>query len=205
VRPRPLRGRLNERLPEILIEAASVVIALLLAVGANAWHEHSRQVSLSHHARAAIRAEIASNRSRLQATRASIKTALKKTRAALSSRDRNDQKQFALPYRPLLPSAAAWQIARDAGAIRAFNYKQMLKLAGTYELQDMFMRAQRRVLYPPAPVSVPGMQKPGSRGHKMYVKLQLAQYLINVQRLSGLGAQLDQAYRAALDDGEPGQ
>jgi len=61
----PLRRRLREKLPEILIEAASVVLALLLALGASAWHERNQDIERAQTARAAILAELRNNRTEL--------------------------------------------------------------------------------------------------------------------------------------------
>ena len=50
-----LRVRLREKLPEILIEAASVVIALLLALALNSWNDarHDRERGAEYELRAA--------------------------------------------------------------------------------------------------------------------------------------------------------
>ena len=64
-----LSTRLAERLPEILIEAASVVFALLLALALNQWNERRELRERGAAVRAAIRAELSENRLEIDSAR----------------------------------------------------------------------------------------------------------------------------------------
>ena len=72
---RPLHSRLREKTPEILIEAASVVLALLLAFGANAWHQRDQEAKLAARAHQAIVAELCCNRAQLDQARVPVDAA----------------------------------------------------------------------------------------------------------------------------------
>jgi len=73
---RPRRSRPREKTPEMLIEAASVVLALLLAFGANAWHQRDQEAKLAARARQAIVAELRCNRAQLGQARVRVDAAI---------------------------------------------------------------------------------------------------------------------------------
>ncbi|HET6724897.1 MAG TPA: hypothetical protein VFH85_02695 [Gammaproteobacteria bacterium] len=194
----PLRYRLREKLPEILIEAGSVLLALLLAFAANAWHEHHERVELAAQARIAILDELASNRKFLDHSLATLDAAIEQARDRLNSPDKQTG-MFRFPYSSLLPSSAAWSSAQGTGAIRGVDYAWTLKIARVYELQNLFLRAQQRVMNPPTPAVVPGMEKAGSPARKLFHQLQLKQLLARMQVLANIGANLKRTYAAVLD------
>src|SRR5699024_7635458 len=99
---------------------------------------------------------------------------------------------------PMVASSAAWTAAQSIGATSNMDYKWVLQISQVEELQGMFMAAQTRVFHVPPPVSVPGMQIPGSRGARTYKLLQLGQYLQNMRLLAGFGSNLERAYASAL-------
>jgi hypothetical protein len=200
----PIRSRLREKTPEILIEAGSVVLALLLAFGANAWHQHREETALAARAHQGIFTELKSNREQLDATRESVDKAIARLRAAITRVDAGnelDQSPIAIisPLSPLLPSSAAWGTAQATGTVGDFDYAWTLQVAKTYELQALFLSAQQRVIYPPTPVAVPGMEKAGSPARRMYYALQLQQELLNLQVLSNFGGVLAHSYGELLD------
>jgi hypothetical protein len=200
----PIRSRLREKTPEILIEAGSVVLALLLAFGANAWHQHREEVALAARAHSGIVNELQSNREQLDATRGSVGKAIGRLHAAIAKLDAGndlDQSPIAIisPLSPLLPSSAAWGTAQATGTVGDFDYSWTLKVAKTYELQSLFLSAQQRVIYPPTPVAVPGMEQRDSPAQRMYYRLQLQQELLNMQVLSNFGSVLANSYSELLD------
>src|SRR5262245_21855151 len=61
--------RLRDKLPELLLEAASVVFAVLLALAVDEWRETKSQKALAARARASILEEIRGNESELRDAR----------------------------------------------------------------------------------------------------------------------------------------
>jgi hypothetical protein len=201
---RPLRSRLREKTPEILIEAASVVLALLLAFGANAWHQHDQEAKLAARAHQAIVAELRSNRAQLDQTRVSVDAAISNLGAAIARLEAGQpltqgSATVGIPFSPLLPSSAAWQTAQTTGTVGDFDYAWTLKVAKTYEMQALFLTAQQRVIYPPTPTAVPGMEQAGSAAHRMFEMLQMKHELLNMRVLSSFGNALEQTYGGVLD------
>jgi|GEM_PF-1091377 len=199
----PVRSRLREKTPEILIEAGSVVLALLLAFAANAWHQHSQEIKLADRARQGIVAELTSNREQLDATRESADQAIARLQAAISRLEAGndlDRSPVAIisPFSPLLPSSAAWSTAQATGTVGDFDYAWSLQVAKTYEMQTLFLSAQQRVIYPPTSVAVPGMEQSGSAARRMFYALQLREELLNMQVMSNFGAALEQSYAGLL-------
>ena len=197
----PLRSRLREKTPEILIEAASVVLALLLAFGANAWHQHNEEAKLAARAHQGIIEELRSNRAQLDETRASMGHAIASLRASiarLKAGQSPEQGSANFPFAPLLPSSAAWQTAQATGAVADFDYAWTLKVAKTYEMQTLFLAAQQRVIYPATPIAVPGMEQAGSAAQRMFDSLQVKHELLSMQLLSNFGSALEQTYAGVL-------
>lgn len=201
---RPLRSRLREKTPEILIEASSVVLALLLAFGANAWHQHDEEARLAARAHQGIIAELRSNRAQLDETLASVVQAIVRLRATIAKFDAGQlpapgSATMNIPFAPLLPSSAAWQTAQATGTVGDFDYAWSLKVAKTYEMQALFLAAQQRVIYPPTPVAVPGMEQVGSPAQRMFEMLQVKHELLSMEVLSSFGKALEQTYAGVLD------
>jgi hypothetical protein len=55
------------RFETLAVETFSVVLGVLLALGANAWREDRRHAADAHHALETIRAELATNRDAIRA------------------------------------------------------------------------------------------------------------------------------------------
>lgn len=199
-----LRKRLREKAPEIVIEAASVVLALLLAFAANAWHQSREDARAAARAHRGIVAEMTGNRQQLTATLDSVGKAIGRLQAALgklqSGKDLGKSPVAVIsPMSPLLPSSAAWTTAQATGTVGDFDYGWTLRVAKVYELQGLFLEAQQRVIYPPAPVAVPGMEVAGSPARRMFYSLQLQQELIEMEILQNFGSVLRQSYADLLD------
>src|SRR3954469_9624891 len=80
--PASLRTRFSEKLPEILIEAGSVVIALLLALALNGWNEDRQVRERAGAARAGILAEVRENRREIEQARPKLQTIIAMLAAA---------------------------------------------------------------------------------------------------------------------------
>jgi hypothetical protein len=185
----PLRLRLREKLPEILIEAASVVLALFLAFGANAWHEHGQDVERARTARAAILAEMRTNRTELGGSREAMSRNLAYL-AELAKDDSSAKGQSAHFDVPLaLLSEAAWRTAQSSQALRETDYAWTIEVSRCYELQGMFMQMQWLVLEQIADMGKARVDTKADIAHQLQGRIDL---------LSKLSADLERAYAELL-------
>lgn len=137
----PLRARLREKLPEILIEAGSVVLALLLAFAVNAWHERAQDEERATIAKQAILRELRSNADDLRSSVTALRTivdSLKETAAAKEAPPSSIHVGLGLS----LLSSAAWHATLATQASQLIDFDWMTRMAKVYELQDTFLRMQ---------------------------------------------------------------
>ncbi|HZP67973.1 MAG TPA: hypothetical protein VFB32_16840, partial [Rudaea sp.] len=120
----PLRRRLAEKLPEILIEAGSVFLALLLALAASAWHEYREDTERAAQARSAILAELAENRREYARSAAAVSHVLADLQAAVGDEAKTNKMSVDIPL--ALLSQAAWRTAQTTRAFRDIDYAWMI-------------------------------------------------------------------------------
>ncbi|WP_018973268.1 hypothetical protein [Rudaea cellulosilytica] len=185
---------MREKLPEILIEAASVVLALLLALGASAWHERNQDIERAQTARAAILAELRNNRTELGKNREATtrNLAILNEMAKDESSAKGQSARFDVPL--ALLSEAAWRTAQSSQALRNADYAWTIEISKCYELQGLFMQMQWLALEQLADVEKV----------KIDTKADIAKQLqgrFNI--LSNLSANLEQAYVELLDTPKP--
>lgn len=192
----PLRRRLREKLPEILIEAASVVLALLLAFGANAWHERSQDAERARTARAAIVAELRNNREELGKNI----EAMTRNLAVLSQMAKDDSSakghsaHFEVPL--ALLSEAAWRTAQSSQALRETDYAWTIEISRCYELQGLFMQMQWLVLQQLADMSKAEINTKADIARQLRGRIDI---------MNRLSADLEEAYVELLDTSKPGR
>ncbi len=137
-----MRTRLRERLPEILIEAGSVVFALLLALAANEWRDARQRHQLGEDARRSILAEVRGNRQELDKTLAENHAELADLAARLARppRDSAGSMRWSMSLAQL--SSAAWRTAQATQAASDIPFDALLPISRVYETQDIYTRAQ---------------------------------------------------------------
>jgi len=136
-----LRVRLREKLPEILIEAASVVLALLLALALNSWNDARHDRERAAAARAAILAELRGNRAELDQARPVLKAIITSLQAALDP-DKPEPNELKVELGVSLLSSGAWHAALATQASQDFDFDWVRRIARVYELQDNYLRVQ---------------------------------------------------------------
>ncbi|HEX5124463.1 MAG TPA: hypothetical protein VFV97_14565 [Rhodanobacteraceae bacterium] len=136
-----LSARLAEKLPEILIEAGSVVFALLLALALSQWNERRELRERGEDVRAAIRAELAENRTEIEAARPALAGIRKDLRDAIAGSEAAQHK-LSVDLGVSLLSSAAWHAALATRATQTIDFKWMTKVAKIYELQDNYLHVQ---------------------------------------------------------------
>jgi len=186
----PLHVRLRERLPEILIEAGSVVIAVLLAQAAGIWHEQQQQQQLASEARAAVVSEMHANETELDKMRARMKTNIASLAVTAQNTDATNV-SLSIDMTLALLSEAAWRAALDTGAVQHVDFAWTMKVAKVYELQELMLHAQSGAVDQIADLSDDDKQSPHA----------VASHLLSRQRgLAELADGLDASYRDALED-----
>jgi len=188
-RATPLRARLREKLPEILIEAASVVLALLLALALNSWNDARHDRERAAAARAAILAELRGNRAEVAEARATLKAIINDLQAALDP-DKPEPRELKVNLGLSLLSSAAWHAALATQASQELDFAWTTRIAKVYELQDNYLRVQNTAMDQLG--AIPPGRNLGSR--------QIAQSLIQrMVLLSQLADGLARSYDDALD------
>jgi hypothetical protein len=162
--PRAALGtRIAERLPEIVIEALFMLVAVVLAFAVEEWREERELDGLAAEARGAILQEVTRNRDELIESKQGTTDATAALEAWLDQAaqvvpstqeaQRAESAEAALPT-PALPdpavnlsslallSSAAWRTAQSTEASRRMDYAWMLQISQTYELQAMYQDAQ---------------------------------------------------------------
>lgn len=146
--PAPARVRLTlrDKLPEILIEAASVVVAILLAFAVDEWREARSRQALAERARDFIVAEIRANRDELRGTfdanRKTLEIMGQQMEALAKSADGSVSTGMNLSQL----SAAAFDAAKATQAAQTLDFDWLVQVGRTYELQKQFQAAQDSAL-----------------------------------------------------------
>jgi hypothetical protein len=184
----PLHSRLREKLPEILIEAASVLLGLLLAFAANAWHERSQDRERADQARAAILAELSDNRKEFVTSRDAIAKLIDDLRKA--KKDESSVHEMSVTIPLALLSEAAWHTAQATQAVRDVDYAWMIRVSKVYELQAMYRQTQASVVQQLADID----------SMNINTRADVARQLLGrVSAMADLGKGLDGAYAELLD------
>lgn len=136
-----LGARLREKLPEILIEAASVVAALLLALAINNWSEQRQVDQRAMAARAAILAELHENREELKGVQPELTKILDRLRSVARAED-GGPGEMKVDLSIALLSSAAWNAATATRASQNLELGWITRMAKVYELQENYLRAQ---------------------------------------------------------------
>lgn len=175
-----LRVRLRERLPEILIEAFFVLVAVVLAFAVDEWREQRELAGRAAEARRAIVAELASNREELRDARRELDTAL----AALATAQGDDapavegrRRELSVNLSLALLSSAAWRTAQSTEASRRMDYEWLLDVSRVYELQAMFLRAQWAAVTRLSSLAPTGDQTPADVARTIHGRVRLASTL----------------------------
>lgn len=146
-RRRGLRPRLREKLPELLLEAASVVFAVLLALAVDEWRELRSQKALAERARASILEEIRSNESELRSTRDSNRALLQRIEETLPRvQQREPETSVDFDFQIAFLSSASWQTAQMTQAASFLDFDWVRRVSKIYEVQDLFLTSQSAVM-----------------------------------------------------------
>ena len=139
--PASFRARIAARLPEILIEALFVLIAVLLAFLVEEWREERELDRIAEEARLAIVQELRHNHDELLESRQDITDAIAALESALAA-EPPALDGVTSDFEIALLSTAAWRSAQSMEAARRMDHTWMLTVARAYELQTLYEQAQ---------------------------------------------------------------
>ena len=138
-------ARLRDKLPEITLEAVSVVFAVLLALAVNEWRDQRDDREVAAQARRSIEAEVAENRAdlgRALQTNASALRALATSSPAVP----DSAVEVGLSLELAQLSSAAFGTAQATGAASGIEFGWLLSAARAYDLQELYGRRQEGLL-----------------------------------------------------------
>lgn len=141
----PIGARIAERLPEILIQALFLLVAVVLAFAVEEWREERELDQRAEEARLAILQELEHNRDELLESREDTLDTIAVLDAAIGSAAGGEQQALAglaVNFELALLSGAAWRSAQSTDVARRMDYGWMLQVARAYELQAMYEQAQ---------------------------------------------------------------
>lgn len=138
---------LRAKLPEITLEAAMVVFAVLAAFGVEEWREERRLREFATAARSAVETEIAENAGQFRDAQPML-TALTAQVEAVLEAAREERPDVSLDLSLRLPqvSTAAWDVAQSSQGAPYFDYDWVIRVARAYEGYEGYAEIRRLVL-----------------------------------------------------------
>ncbi|HWM89476.1 MAG TPA: hypothetical protein VN493_01775 [Thermoanaerobaculia bacterium] len=144
--PGSLRPRLREKLPELLLEAVSVVFAVLLALAVDEWRETRSRNALAARARASILEEIRNNESELRNTQDNNRALLRQVEEALLQILQKRDMALQFHFEIALLSSASWNTAQMTQAANFLDFDWVRRVSNVYELQGLYVTSQSAVV-----------------------------------------------------------
>lgn len=138
-------GRLRSKLPELLVEAFSVMLAVLVALAVDEWRQSRADEELAALARASILDEARGNLEEIRSTRAdhvAVLEALAGEVATLAGGA--DSAEIGFNF--ALLSSAAWQTAQVTRATQFLDFDWVRRIARLYHLQELYDDRQAAVV-----------------------------------------------------------
>lgn len=123
---------------KLVMEFASVVFAVLLALGLNHWRESIAEQKVADKALLYIFLEIRANQRDVEAEISSYQERLEEVKVYKDSFDKGEGMRYSLGFNIPLLSKAAWNVANSTGAVKDFDQDLLLELSGLYTFQEMY-------------------------------------------------------------------
>jgi hypothetical protein len=134
---------IRRKIPGLLVEALSVVFAVLVALGVDEWREDKANLELAGRALAGLTAEIENNLVELDSTRDENVSMLAQLDAALAE---GGPQSFSMEFEYTQLSQAAWQTSQVTQAVHFVDYEAVQRIARLYDLQELFIENQRALV-----------------------------------------------------------
>ena len=140
-----MTARLKSKLPELLLEAFSVMLAVLVALAADSWREDRQNRELAELARARILEEVRGNLEEVRGTRADHAALIEALSSEISALEAGaDSAQIGFNF--ALLSSAAWQTAQVTRATQFLDFDWVRRVATLYHLQELYDQRQAAVV-----------------------------------------------------------
>ncbi len=183
-------GRLRSKLPELVVEGFSVMLAVLLALAADSWREDRANRELAVRARASVLEEVRGNLAELNDTREDHVALLERLVRDIDELDAGGT-SAEVGFSFALLSSAAWQTAQVTRATQFLDFEWVRRMAQLYDAQELFEDNQAAVVDLVAEIRG---RDPGEVARRLEAVAARAQIVLNLQE------GLMDAYRAALED-----
>ena len=138
---------LRRKLPEIALEAAMVVFAVLVAFGVDEWREQRQLREFADAARSAVETEIAENARQFREAQPMLAALTAQVEGALeTAREGRSDASLDLSLRLPQVSTAAWDVAQGSQGAPYFDYDWVIRVARAYEGYGGYAEIRRLVL-----------------------------------------------------------
>ena len=134
---------LRRKLPEMALEAVSVVFAVLIALGVDEWREDRTNAQLAERAIQSIVTEVRSNQEEFAGANEANRAVITRLQEAASD---PDLQELGVQFEYSLLSEAAWQTAQMTRAAHFMEYETVQRIARLYDLQTLFDEGQAGML-----------------------------------------------------------
>lgn len=142
----PIRARLREKWPEILLEAGSVLFAVLLAFAVDEWRESRANAALAARARSSVLAEVRANANDVRESHKINEALLQRLPADIAKAESGNPGTIAINVHLSQLTTAAWQAAQGTQAIQFMDYDWVIRAAKVYELQRLYIVTQESIV-----------------------------------------------------------
>ena len=144
---RTIRTVLQARGPELILEAALIVFAVLVALAVDEWNEGREFRELAEIARMAVMAELKGNQDELETSAPTVQAILDEVTDVVQRLEAGEMVTEARLSGELPDfSDAAWETARATGSMARMDYEWVLRTARVYETQELTLDLQRDLL-----------------------------------------------------------
>lgn len=130
---------LRAKLPELVVEGASVAFAVLLALAVDEWREDRSNRELAEQAEQSILAEVRGNRDRLLEKDRERDSLVAYTRTVRKSLvDGEEPDSITINVNPALLTRTAWETAQITRALHFIQYERVASIGRLYEFQTLY-------------------------------------------------------------------
>jgi hypothetical protein len=139
--------RVRDKLPEITLEAFSVLLAVFCALGVDQWRETCAQKAQGELARQRITSEVRRNTSEIEQSIPNHEQVLTNLDAGIEALERGDEiSQVGANFEMSTYSDSAWETAKSTQTLNYVEFDWVVEITEFYELLEHCQASQREVL-----------------------------------------------------------
>ncbi len=137
---------LREKLPEIALEAAMVVFAVLAAFAVEEWREQRRLREFAAVARSAVETEVAENLEQFREAAPALTELMELLDRVLRAADEDRSEPVEIGTRLPAVSMAAWRTAQGSPGAPYFDHGWVIRVSQVYEGYEDYAALRRLVI-----------------------------------------------------------